>query len=83
MPQTNRKNVELYLPKRDTTLFAVRHLFDRDGWFKSLDINDDISEVHSLDERFSKITLKKYISRKGNEILPNDADFHIELAISH
>ncbi|GBC27164.1 hypothetical protein GLOIN_2v1488565 [Rhizophagus irregularis DAOM 181602=DAOM 197198] len=58
MPQTNRKKMELYLPKRDTTLFAVRHLFNRD-------FNDDISEVHSLDERFSKITLKKCISRKA------------------
>ncbi|PKY55760.1 hypothetical protein RhiirA4_410774, partial [Rhizophagus irregularis] len=37
MPQTNRKNVELYLPKRDTTLFAVRHLFDRDlGYYLAI-----------------------------------------------
>ncbi|CAB4473555.1 unnamed protein product [Rhizophagus irregularis] len=58
-----------------------------DGWFiaeKSLDFNDDISEVHSSDERISKITLKKCISRrKGEEILPNDADFCRELAISY
>uniref|UniRef100_U9U1H1 Uncharacterized protein n=1 Tax=Rhizophagus irregularis (strain DAOM 181602 / DAOM 197198 / MUCL 43194) TaxID=747089 RepID=U9U1H1_RHIID len=66
MPQTNRKKMELYLPKRDTTLFAVRHLFNRD-------FNDDISEDN----------LEEVHIKKGNEILPNDTDFHIELAISH
>ncbi|POG58484.1 hypothetical protein GLOIN_2v1488565 [Rhizophagus irregularis DAOM 181602=DAOM 197198] len=69
MSRTNRKNVELDLLKRYTTLFAVRHLFDG---------------VHLPDERISKITLKKCISRrKGEDILPNDADFHRELAISY
>ncbi|CAB4382006.1 unnamed protein product [Rhizophagus irregularis] len=56
-------------------------------WFiaeKSLDYDDDISEVHSPDERISKITLKKRISRrKGREILPDDVDFRRELAISY
>ncbi|CAB4435777.1 unnamed protein product [Rhizophagus irregularis] len=58
-----------------------------DGWFiadKSSDFNEDGSEVHSPDECISKIILKKRISRrKGEEILPNDSDFRIELAISY
>ncbi|GBC01031.1 hypothetical protein RclHR1_04040001, partial [Rhizophagus clarus] len=111
MPQTNRKNVDLDLLKRYTTLFAVRYLFDgsieiclssmknalnnlphhlnwlMDSWFiaeRSFDFNDDISEVHSPDESITKITLKKHISRrKCKEILPNDADFRIELAMSY
>lgn len=63
VPRTNRKNVDLDLLKRYTTLFAVRHLFD--GGIDGRRLSSMNSTLNNLPHHLKRLMNDWFIAEKS------------------
>ena len=71
VPRTNRKNIELDLLKRYTTLFAIRHLID-DGTDRKLSRTS--YGFTNMSSNFGNLLTNWYITENKTQDLVEDTD---------
>jgi len=74
VPKTNRKNLDLDLLKRYTTLFAIRHLID--GGIDSRFIKSCIG-FKNMQSNFNRLFLNWYIIKNKSSKIDEDQDDNV------